>query len=82
MEPNVLLAKSDEVRFEVGKLTSLLALCETRGILPGVTQADIDALVLPFLTEPTELGYLAVSSRLAKMHRHFHELLYAPPGRG
>lgn len=77
----VLALKRDEIRFEVSRLTSLIGLCDERGIIPGISQADIDALVLPFLSEPTDLGYVAVSSRLAKMHRHLHELLYAPPQR-
>lgn len=77
----VLASKREEVRFEVSRLISLISLCDERGITPGVSQADIDALSLPFLTEPTDLGYVAVQSRLTKMHRHLHELLYAPPQR-
>lgn len=77
----ILKAKSDEVRFEVARLTSLVGLCEERGINPGITLSDIDALVAPFLTEPDELGFIAARNRIGKMHRHLHELLYAPPGR-
>lgn len=78
---DVLAAKSDEIRFEASRITSLLSLCADQGIIPGFSQADVDAVTLPFLTEPTELGHLAVQSRLAKMHKHLHELLYAPPRR-
>lgn len=81
MEEKILAAKADEVRFEAMRLTSLLALCDDRGILPGFSQSDIDAVVLPFLTEPTDLGYLLISRRLAGMHKHLHELLYSPPSR-
>lgn len=82
MEPEKDLAtQCGEVRFEVSKLTGLLSLCEENGILPGLSQSDIDAIVLPFLTEPSELGFIIVRKRLNDMHRHLHELLYAPPRR-
>lgn len=76
-----LLAKSEEVRFEASRITSLLSLCADQGIMPGFAQADVDAIALPFLLEPTDLGFLLVTRRLAMMHKHLHELLYAPPRR-
>lgn len=76
---SILAAKSDAVKLEVVRLTSLISLCEGQGISPGISIADVDAYCLPFLTEPTELGYTLLSSRLVAIHKHLHELLYAPP---
>lgn len=83
MENQKLLAQQGEkIRLEISNVTQLLSLCGERGITACFTQMDVDTVTLPFLTEPTELGFIVVQSRLTAMHQHLHGLLYAPSRHG
>lgn len=69
--------KREEIRVEANRVKSLINLCLTSGIDPGMSAADIDAMT----EELTELSVFTVQTRLREAHRYLHELLYSPPRR-
>lgn len=69
--------KRDTLVLEAKRVKSLLELCVSSGIDPGLATDDIDLII----EDNSELAYYAQITRLREVHRHLHELLYAPPRR-
>lgn len=70
--------------FEATRVKTLINLATESGIDPGLSAVEVDVVVIHYdasLPDTDGLAYTAALSRLRDMHRHLHELLYAPPRR-
>lgn len=69
---------------EASKIKSLIGLAEDSGIDPGLSITEVDLIVELYnqsLPDVDKLAFKSALSRIRDMHRHLHELLYAPPRR-
>ncbi len=67
--------QTEEIKVEASRVKSLITLCLSSGIDPGLSVSDVDMMI----EDMTELSFFTVRSRLRESHRYLHELLYSPP---
>lgn len=68
----------DDLKLEAVRIESLISLCESQGILSGLSVGDVEVYLDACTREPNPMAVSSLQARFRKMHSHLHELLYAP----